>query len=98
MILNVTFLLPGGMYALLLLTDVFIPLLGLFFDELLHQCLALLILQNDDLNASALQVLLASKESFVLANDNPLDFVHYTCTGTHITRREAGVHSRTLVR
>ena len=86
------------MYALLLLTDIFIPLLGLFFDELLHQCFALLVLQNDDLNASALQVLLASNESFVLANDNSLDFVHYTRTSTHVTGREAGVHGRTLVR
>ena len=52
-----------------------LPDFGLFLNEQVHQVLTLLTLQNNNLNASLLQVGFAAKESPVLSNHNSRDSI-----------------------
>lgn len=51
------------------------PILGMLFDELGHQILALGTFDVDNLDTSLLEVFFAAYEGVVLAEDNSLDLV-----------------------
>lgn len=74
-----------------------VPYLRMLVNEFLHQTLTLLILHDHDFNPSLLEIALAADERFVLANDDPGNFVHYAGTSAHIARRQGSVHRRPFV-
>jgi hypothetical protein len=65
----------------------------MLLDKRAHQLLALSALNINHLNAVFAKVLLATMESLVLTKNDAGDFVQYASSGTHIARRERGIHS-----
>jgi hypothetical protein len=85
------------MSALLFLTNVFVPVLRLLLDELVHQLATFFVVQDYDLDAPALQILLTTYEGLVLADDNPLNLVHDAGPSAHVARTKGGVHGSTSI-
>lgn len=57
-----------------------LPNFGLLGDELVHEALALGVVENNNFNAALLEVLFAAEEGLVLANDDAGDAVQETCS------------------
>src|SRR2546423_14747498 len=74
-----------------------IPNFGLLPDESLHKRLALLVLQNHNLDPSFPKILLSADKGLVLANDDALHLVQNACALAHVTRRKCRIHCSALV-
>lgn len=74
-----------------------LPKLRLLLYKLVHQPLALLVVEHHDLDAAGAQVGLAAQEGLVLADDNARDAVEEAGASAHVTGREGGVHGAALV-
>jgi len=78
--------------------DVLIPDLWLLLHELLHQLLALFALEDNHLDPSFLEILLASNEILILSDHDTRHLVQDTSPGAHIAWRKTGIHGGALVR
>jgi hypothetical protein len=74
-----------------------VPKLRLLLHKLLHQLLALLVIQHHHFFTPIQKIFFAAHEALVLPDDNPLNLVEYAGTCAHVAWRQCGVHSRTLV-
>ena len=61
-----------------------LPIFRLLANELAHQLFALFALNVDDLDATLLEVLLATDKSLVLAKDDAVDLVEDACARAHV--------------
>lgn len=71
--------------------------MGFLLDEFAHQVLALVVIKDDDLDATSLEILLSANKGLVLADDDPLDLVQDTSTGAHVAGAEGCVHGGAFV-
>lgn len=84
-------------HPLYLNSNIFVPFFRVGSDELVHQLLALVVLEVDHLDSSGSQVIIPAYKGVVLTHDNTLDSKHDTSSGAHITGRQCGVHGSVLV-
>jgi len=80
------------------LANIFIPDFRLLLDELSHERLALVVVEDDDLDAPLLEVRLAADERRVLADHDARHLVQDAGAGAHVARRERRVHRGAFVR
>lgn len=73
------------------------PKLWLLSNELLHQLLALSVIQDHQLFPPSTKMVLPTHKVLILANDHTLYFVEYARTRAHVTWRQGGIHGGTLV-
>lgn len=74
-----------------------VPQLGLLGNELVHQLGALVIPQDDHLDAPTAQVVLAAQKVLVLGNHDARDAVQQTRSRAHVAGRQGRVHGGALV-
>ena len=74
-----------------------VPDFGLVVDKLVHERLALVVLEHDDLDTSCPEVRLAADKRRVLANHDALYLVQDARSRAHVARRERRVHGRARV-
>lgn len=82
---------------MVLLADIFVPILWLLFDEISHQILTLWILQHHDFDSFALEMVFSAYKRLVLTNDHSLDLVEDAGSGAHVAGTKCGVHGCILV-
>lgn len=70
---------------------VFVPQLGMFFDEITHELSTSGVRKHDDLDASASKKVFFADERVVLADYDARDAVKKYGAGTHAARAESGV-------
>lgn len=73
------------------------PKLWLLSNELLHQLLALRVIQDHQLFPPRTKIVLPTHKVLILANYHTLYFVEYAGTRAHITWRQGGIHGGTFV-
>src|SRR5699024_7323288 len=68
-----------------ILADIFLPQVGFVANEFLHECDAVLMLENVNLDAACPEQVFVTHEGLIFSNDYSRDFIQQDGAGTHGT-------------